>query len=100
MLARVWGRRELRQKGADRTFSNPPSTRRSVMPDSSTSPRVQQDTFKRLTPSVRSYLVKSQRRVIEHCGRLLTAQDLAADHRHRLTRLAGIAEAELQRLVD
>jgi len=49
-------------------------------------------------PSVRSFLVESQRRVIEHCRRLLTAQDLAAEHRHRLTRLAGIAETELQHL--
>jgi hypothetical protein len=49
-------------------------------------------------PSVRSFLVESQRRVIEHCGRLLKAQDLAAEHRQRLIRLAGLAKAELQRL--
>jgi hypothetical protein len=70
------------------------------MTEFSTSNRIQQDVFERLAPSVRSFLVESQRRVIEHCGRLLTAQDLAADHRHRLTRLAGIAEAEMQRLLD
>jgi hypothetical protein len=40
----------------------------------------------------------SQRRVIEHCRRLLKAQDLAAEHRQRLTRLVGLAETELQRL--
>lgn len=49
-------------------------------------------------PSVRYFLVESQRRVIEHCWRLLKAQDLAAEHRRRLTRLAEMAEAELQRL--
>ena len=48
--------------------------------------------------SVRSFLVESQRRVIEHCMRLLKAQDLAAEYRQRLTRLVELAEAELQRL--
>ena len=32
--------------------------------------------------------------------RLLAAHDLAANYRNRLTRLAGVAEADLQRLVD
>jgi hypothetical protein len=49
-------------------------------------------------PSVRPFLAESQRRVIEHCRRLLKAQDLAAEHRQRLTRLIELAEAELQRL--
>jgi hypothetical protein len=48
--------------------------------------------------SVRSFLVESQRRVVEHCRRLLKAQDLAAEHRQRLTRLVELAEAELHRL--
>jgi hypothetical protein len=69
------------------------------MSDFSTSLTVRQDAFEQLAPSVRSFLVESQHRVIEHCGRLLSAGDLAADHRHRLTRLVTIAEAELQHLV-
>jgi hypothetical protein len=36
--------------------------------------------------------------LIEHCRRLLKAQDLAAEHRRRLTRLVEL-EAELQRLI-
>lgn len=54
--------------------------------------------FERLPQSVRFFLSESQRRVIDHCRRLLSAQDLAAEHRHRLTRLAGIAETELLQL--
>jgi hypothetical protein len=50
------------------------------------------------SPGVQSFLVESQRRVIEHCRRLLQAQDLAAEHRQRLTRLVELTEAELQRL--
>jgi hypothetical protein len=53
------------------------------------------DGFERLEPGVRSFLLESQRRVIEHCRRLLAAEDLAAEHRHRLTRLAGNVEADL-----
>jgi hypothetical protein len=49
-------------------------------------------------PSVESFLVESQRRVIEHCRRLLKYQDLAAEHRQRLTRLVELTEAELPRL--
>jgi hypothetical protein len=48
--------------------------------------------------SVRSFLVESQRQVIEHCWRLLKVQDLAPEHRQRLTRVVKMAEAELQRL--
>ena len=48
-------------------------------------------------PGVQSVLIESQRR-IEHCRRLLKAQDLAAEHRQRLTRLVELTEAELQRL--
>jgi hypothetical protein len=50
-------------------------------------------------PSVQSFLVESQRRVIQHCRRLFKAQDLAAEHRQRLTRLVDLAEVELQRLL-
>jgi hypothetical protein len=70
------------------------------MSDVATIPRARQDAFERLAPSVRSFLAESQRRVIRHCERLLAAHDLAADYRNRLTGLAGVAEAELQRLVD
>ena len=48
-------------------------------------------------PSVRPFLAESQRRVIDHCRRLLKAQDLATEHRERLIRLVELAEAELQR---
>jgi hypothetical protein len=46
---------------------------------------------------VQSFLIESQRRVSEHCRRLHKAQDLAAEHRQRLTRLVELTEAELQR---
>ena len=52
-----------------------------------------------LPPSVQSFLIQSEQRVIEHCERLLRAQDLAAEHHHRLKGILGVAEAELQRLV-
>jgi hypothetical protein len=71
-----------------------------MMSDVSTIPRVHLDAFEQLAPSVRSFLVESQRRVIDHCARLLAAEDLTEDHRNRLTRLAGVAKAELQRLVE
>jgi hypothetical protein len=69
------------------------------MSDLLTSVRVPPETpvFER-HPNVRSFLIESQRRVIEHCMRLLKAQDLAAEHRQRLTRLVQMAEAELQSL--
>jgi hypothetical protein len=54
--------------------------------------------FQQLPPSVRSFLFESERRVIEHCLRLLRARDLAGDHRERLIRLAKLAETHLQRL--
>ena len=70
------------------------------MTESSTSLRLPPETdgFERLEPGVRSFLLASQRRVIEHCRRLLAAQDLAAEHRHRLARLSGSAEADLTHL--
>jgi hypothetical protein len=54
--------------------------------------------FQQLPPNVRSFLFESERRVIEHCLRLLRARDLAGDHRERLIRLAKLAETHLQRL--
>ena len=71
------------------------------MPDLPTSLRFRHEAAasEALPPRVRSFLLESQRRVIEHCGRLLTARDLDAEHRHRLTRVVAIAETELQRLV-
>lgn len=70
-----------------------------MMTPDSTMPRARQDAFEHLAPSVQSFLVESQRRVIEHCERLLAAYDLAADYRDRLTRLAEVTEADLQRLI-
>ena len=49
-------------------------------------------------PTVRTFLVESERRVIGHCLRLLAAPDLSTEHRLRLTRLVAAAETELQRL--
>ena len=71
------------------------------MPDLPNSLRFQHESaaFDGLSPSVRSFLFESQRRVIEHCTRLLANQDLAVEDRHRLTRLAEIADTELQHLV-
>jgi hypothetical protein len=54
--------------------------------------------FQQLLPSVRSFLFESERRVIEHCLRLLQSRDLAGDQRERLIRLAKLAETHLQRL--
>jgi hypothetical protein len=54
--------------------------------------------FQQLPPSVRSFLFESERRVIDHCLRLLRARDLPGDHRQRLIRLAKLAETYLQRL--
>jgi hypothetical protein len=54
--------------------------------------------FERLPPSVRSFLFESERRVIEHCLRLLRSGDVAGDPRQRLIGLAKLAETHLQRL--
>ena len=77
----------------------PALLRYSIMSDLLTTVRFPPETpvFER-PHSVRSFLVESQRRVVEHCRGLLKAQDLAAEHRQRLTRLVEMAEAELQRL--
>jgi hypothetical protein len=77
------------------------SIRSSIMPDLPTSLRFRHEAAasEALPPRVRSFLLESQRRVIEHCRGLLTARDLDAEHRHRLTRVVAIAETELQHLV-
>jgi hypothetical protein len=54
--------------------------------------------FEPRPPTVRTFLVESERRVIGHCLRLLAAPDLSTEHRQRLTRLVAAAETELQRL--
>jgi hypothetical protein len=82
-----------------RSHPEPTLARCSIMSDFPTSLRVPPETpaFER-PRSVRSFQVESQRKVVEHCRRLLKAHDLAAEHRQRLTRLVEMAEAELQRL--
>ncbi|MBR0915447.1 hypothetical protein [Bradyrhizobium japonicum] len=45
-----------------------------------------------------AFLIESQRRVISHCERLLSANDLTPADRARLVRLRNNAEAELARL--
>ncbi|MCK1651478.1 hypothetical protein IVA88_08490 [Bradyrhizobium sp. 149] len=42
-----------------------------------------------------TFLIKSQRRVIAHCEKLLAADGLPADDRKRLLRLRNAAEAAL-----
>jgi hypothetical protein len=54
--------------------------------------------FEQLPPRVRSFLFESERRVVEHCLRLLQSRDLAADDRQRLVHLVKLAETHLQRL--
>lgn len=49
-------------------------------------------------PGVKSFLIRSERKVIEHCGRLLKANELTSEDRRRLTRLVDLVETELQRL--
>lgn len=72
----------------------------SIMSESLTNARLPPEApLSERLPSVRSFLLKSQLRVIEHCRRLLAAQDLAAEHRLRLARLVDLTEAELRRLL-
>jgi hypothetical protein len=55
--------------------------------------------FEQLPSSVRTFLIESERRVIEHCMRLLALRDLTPEHRRRLSRLVGLVEAQSQGLV-
>jgi hypothetical protein len=55
--------------------------------------------FEQLPSSVRTFLIESERRVIEHCMRLLTRRDLTPEHRQRLSRLVGLVDAQWQSLV-
>jgi hypothetical protein len=47
---------------------------------------------------VRRFLIESERRIVLHCRKLLQANGLALAERHRLSRLLGEAERDLQRL--
>lgn len=49
---------------------------------------------------VRRFLIESERRVIVHCQKLLSAPNLTTDQRRRLTRLLGEAEARLDRFAS
>jgi hypothetical protein len=51
-----------------------------------------------LPESVRAFLLESERRVLSHCRKLLTQDNLPPDERQRLLRLATEAEDEIQRL--
>jgi hypothetical protein len=50
-------------------------------------------------PRVRTFLIESERRVIEHCMRLLALGDLTLEQRQRLSHLVGLGEAQSQGLV-
>jgi hypothetical protein len=70
------------------------------MPNFSTNVRPSRETFasgRIQIPGVQSFLIKSERKVIEHCGRLLK-NELTSEDRRRLTRLVELVETELQRL--
>jgi hypothetical protein len=64
-----------------------------------TLPQSESAVFERLPPRVRTFLIESERRVIEHCIRLLALRDLTLEHRQRLSRLVGLVEAQSQGLV-
>jgi len=51
-----------------------------------------------LPETVRAFLIESERRVLSHCQKLLTQDNLPGDDRQRLLRLAAAAEEEMQRL--
>jgi len=48
--------------------------------------------------SVQDFLVKSERRVLEHCQRMLQVKSLANDRRQALLRLEAAARRNLDRL--
>ena len=64
-----------------------------------TLPQSESAVFERLPPSVRTFLIESERRVIEHCMRLLALRDLSLDDRQRLSRLVGLVDSQWQGLV-
>jgi hypothetical protein len=47
-------------------------------------------------PSVRTFLIESERRVIEHCMRLLALRDLSLEDHQRLSRLVRLVDAQWQ----
>jgi hypothetical protein len=51
-----------------------------------------------LPETVRAFLMESERRVLLHCQKLLTQDNLPDGERQRLLRLAAAAEEEMQRL--
>ena len=50
--------------------------------------------------SVQDFLVKSERRVLEHCERMLQVKGLANDRRQTLLRLEAAARRNLDRLEE
>jgi hypothetical protein len=62
-------------------------------------PRSEPAVFERLPPSVRTFLIESERRVIEHSMRLLALRDLSHEDRQRLSHLVGLVDARWQGLV-
>ena len=50
--------------------------------------------------SVQDFLVKSERRVLEHCQRMLLVKGLANDRRQTLLRLEAAARRNLDRLEE
>jgi hypothetical protein len=51
-----------------------------------------------LPGAVRTFLIESERRVLLHCQKLLTQDNLPDGERQRLLRLAAAAEEAMQRL--
>ena len=51
-----------------------------------------------LSEAVRTFLIESERRVLLHCQKLLTLDNLPDSERQRLLHLAAVAEEEMQRL--
>jgi len=51
-----------------------------------------------LPETSRAFLMKSERRVLLHCQKILARDNLAADERQRLLGLATAAEQEIERL--
>ena len=51
-----------------------------------------------LPDDVRAFLIESERRIVAHSRSLLDRGGVSGEERHRLSRLASEAEAELRRL--
>lgn len=62
------------------------------------SPRSQESYSVHVSHPAQAFLVESERRVILHCEKMLTAHGLPDDQRRRLTRIRSEAIGRLQQL--